>query len=157
MKVPQVWIWGLQINFSEWVNSQIRNPQITRIECNCFIKSTGLGGICLHKFRCLIPIDTFKIEVYLMYNSVLVSGAHKSDSGFFFLSFFKLYSVIDLGGASGKEPACQCRRHKKHNGSLDWEDPLEEGMATHSSILAWRVPCTEEPGGLRSIGLIETT
>ena len=30
---------------------------------------------------------------------------------------------------------------------LGWEDPLEEGMATHSSILAWRIPCTEEPGG----------
>ena len=32
--------------------------------------------------------------------------------------------------------------------SLGWEDPLEEGMATHSSILAWRIPWTEEPGGL---------
>ena len=32
------------------------------------------------------------------------------------------------------------------------EDPLEEGMATHSSILAWRVPWTEEPGGLQSTG-----
>ena len=32
--------------------------------------------------------------------------------------------------------------------SLDQEDPLEEGMATHSSILAWRIPWTEEPGGL---------
>ena len=31
--------------------------------------------------------------------------------------------------------------------SLGWEDPLEEGMATHSSILAWRIPETEEPGG----------
>ena len=31
--------------------------------------------------------------------------------------------------------------------SLDWDDPLEEGMATHSSILAWRIPWTEEPGG----------
>ena len=37
-------------------------------------------------------------------------------------------------------------------GSLVWEDPLEEGMATHSSILAWRIPWTEEPGGLQSIG-----
>ena len=36
--------------------------------------------------------------------------------------------------------------------SLDWEDPLEEGMATHSSILAWRIPWTEEPGGLQSMG-----
>ena len=32
--------------------------------------------------------------------------------------------------------------------SLWWEDPLEEGMATHSSVLAWRLPRTEEPGGL---------
>ena len=32
--------------------------------------------------------------------------------------------------------------------SLSWEDPLEEGMATHSSILAWKIPWTEEPGGL---------
>ena len=35
---------------------------------------------------------------------------------------------------------------------LGWEDPLEEGMATHSSILAWRFPWTEEPGGLQSTG-----
>ena len=37
--------------------------------------------------------------------------------------------------------------------SLGWEDPLEDGMAVHSSILAWRIPWTEEPGGLQSIGL----
>ena len=37
--------------------------------------------------------------------------------------------------------------------SLHWEDLLEEGMATHSSILAWRIPGTEEPGGLQSMGL----
>ena len=37
--------------------------------------------------------------------------------------------------------------------SLVWEDPLEEGMATHSSILAWRIPWTEEPDGLQLIGL----
>ena len=36
---------------------------------------------------------------------------------------------------------------------LGWEDPLEEGMATHSSVLAWRIPWTEEPGGLQSMGL----
>ena len=36
--------------------------------------------------------------------------------------------------------------------SLGWEDPLEEGMATHSSFLAWRIPWTEEPGGLQSMG-----
>ena len=40
--------------------------------------------------------------------------------------------------------------------SLSWEDPLEEGMAAHSSILAWRIPWTEEPGGLQSLGLDTT-
>ena len=37
-------------------------------------------------------------------------------------------------------------------GSLGWEDALEKEMATHSSILAWRIPGTEEPGGLQSMG-----
>ena len=36
--------------------------------------------------------------------------------------------------------------------SLGWEDPLEEGMVTYSSILAWKIPCPEEPGGLQSMG-----
>jgi len=36
--------------------------------------------------------------------------------------------------------------------SLGWEDPLEKGMATHSSILAWRIPWTEDPGGVQSMG-----
>ena len=47
-------------------------------------------------------------------------------------------------GISGKEPACQCRQMQEMwVQSLAWEDPLEEGMATHSSILAWRIPWTE--------------
>ena len=36
--------------------------------------------------------------------------------------------------------------------SLDWEDPLEKGMATYSSILVWRIPWTEKSGGLQSMG-----
>ena len=36
---------------------------------------------------------------------------------------------------------------------MGWEDPLEKGMATHSSILAWRIPWTKEPGRLQSMGL----
>ena len=40
--------------------------------------------------------------------------------------------------------------------SLGWEDHLEKGMATHSSILAWRIPWTEEPGGLQSMGRKES-
>ena len=41
--------------------------------------------------------------------------------------------------------------------SLGWEDPLEKEMATHSSVLPWRIPWTEEPGGLQSIGLQSQT
>ena len=37
--------------------------------------------------------------------------------------------------------------------ALDWEDPLEKEMATHSSLLAWKISCTEQPGGLQSMGL----
>ena len=37
--------------------------------------------------------------------------------------------------------------------SMVWEDPLETGMATHSTLLAWRFPWTEKPGGLQSMGL----
>ena len=36
--------------------------------------------------------------------------------------------------------------------SLGWEDPLEKKMATHSTILAWKIPWTEDPGGLQSMG-----
>ena len=58
------------------------------------------------------------------------------------------------GGISGtsKEPACQWRRCKRLVWSLGQENPLEKGMATHSTILAWRIPWTEEPGRLQFIG-----
>ena len=56
------------------------------------------------------------------------------------------------GGSVVKNPPAMQEMHKTWVQSLGWEDPLEEGMTTHSSILAWRIPRTEEPGGLQSIG-----
>ena len=50
--------------------------------------------------------------------------------------------------ARGKELACPCRRFKRHGFDPWFEDPLEEGMTTYCSILAWRIPWTEEPGGV---------
>ena len=49
-------------------------------------------------------------------------------------------------------PTCagSCRRHRFN--FLGWEDPLEEGMATHSNNLAWEIPRTEEPNGLQFMG-----
>ena len=54
------------------------------------------------------------------------------------------------GSSAGKEFTCNMGDRVQ---SLGWEDPLEKGTATHSSILAWRIPWTEEPGGLQSMGL----
>ena len=55
-----------------------------------------------------------------------------------------------LGGSMVKNlPAMQETQVR----SLSWKDALEYEMATHSSILAWRIPSTEEPGGLQSMGL----
>jgi len=54
------------------------------------------------------------------------------------------------GGSNGKESACNAGDLGSNPGS---EGPLEKGMVTHSSILAWRIPWTEKPGGLQSMGL----
>ena len=50
-----------------------------------------------------------------------------------------------------KNPGADARDIRDTGLSLGWEDPLEKGTATHSRILAWRVPCREEPGRLQSI------
>ena len=55
------------------------------------------------------------------------------------------------GGSDGKQSACNAGDPGLIPGQ---EDALEKGMATHSNILAWRIPCTEDPGGLQSIVLL---
>ena len=66
---------------------------------------------------------------------------------------FSIYYEGFPYGTSGKEPPANAR-DKRDVGSisLSWEDPLEASMATHSRILAWRIPWTEEPTGLQSMG-----
>jgi len=53
--------------------------------------------------------------------------------------------MVPSGGSDGKESACIVG---DLGSILGWEDPLEKGRETHFSILAWRIPWTEEPGGL---------
>ena len=55
-------------------------------------------------------------------------------------------------GSMVKNPPARQEPQKMQVQSLGQEDPLEGSMATHSSILAWRIPWTEEPGGLQSMG-----
>ena len=57
-----------------------------------------------------------------------------------------------LTGSAVKNPPAMQETQETPIWSLGWEDPLEEGMATQSSILPWRLSWTEEPGGLQSIG-----
>ena len=58
---------------------------------------------------------------------------------------YKRVRFPPLGGPSGKEPDCQCRRQEIQVQSLGQGDPLEKGLATHSSILAWRPSSTKKP------------
>ena len=55
------------------------------------------------------------------------------------------------GGSNGKAAACNAGNATQPGWFLGREDPLEKGMATYSSILSWRIPWTEEPGGLPGV------
>ena len=57
----------------------------------------------------------------------------------------QVFLMASSDGSDSKESACNA-------GDLGWEDPLEKEMATHSSILPWKIPWTEQFGGLQSMG-----
>ena len=84
----------------------------------------------------------------LNYNSHVIKCTH-----FKFEEFFDKCVICECWlprWHSGKESTCQLQATWVW--SLGWEDPLEEEIATHSSILVWRIPWTEEPGSLQSMG-----
>ena len=62
-----------------------------------------------------------------------------------------------LDGSAVKNPPAMQETQRTQVQSLGQEDPLEKEMAAHSSILAWKIPWTEEPGRLQSMGLQEST
>ena len=73
--------------------------------------------------------------------------------GWFPLGLTGWISLLSKGGASGKELTCQTGDLRDMGFIPRWERSPEEEMAAHSNILAWKVPWTEEPGGLQSMGL----
>ena len=92
-----------------------------------------------------------KISNWTVYRTILL----------YHLNLLEIVMIIQLlrdkmgfpGGLAGREPACQCRKHKRSQvQSLGEEDPLAKEMATHSSILSWKIPWTEEPGRLQFMG-----
>ena len=70
-----------------------------------------------------------------------------------YIYIFIYLTVLSLEASLGAQVVSLPAMRKTRVQSLGWEDPLEKEMAPHSSILAWKIPWTEEPGGLRSTGL----
>ena len=66
---------------------------------------------------------------------------------------FRIICAGTEGSPWGSDGKASSAMQESRVQSLGQEDPLEQGMATHSSTLAWRIPWTEEPGGLQSMGL----
>ena len=105
-----------------------------------YVFSKKMDVLCpwlLFSFWALIGI-TFNVHISSMHLKALPASTD-------FLGFPVAQTVKNL-------PAMQ----ENWIQTLGWEDPLEEGMVTHSSVLAWRIPWTEDPGRLQSMGLKET-
>ena len=116
-------------------------------------------------------------EIWLWVNTVIfwiLASTCRSMFSYLLFCLFSMFSVdFQFGGTWKANSCCTSSRALKMlgaslvaqtvktqpagwsntAGSTPREDPLEEGMATHSSILAWEIPSTEEPGGLQSTGL----
>jgi len=104
--------------------------------------------------------DSFHIWYYTCFNAILPNHASlplccDPYSQLFYFDYWcvKSFARWFPGGASGKEPVCQCRRCREVGLISRLEDPLEEEMAMHSSIFVWKILWTEEPGRLQSMGL----
>ena len=90
---------------------------------------------CLEKMNIFLPLDK-KLTLMLVFNVKAISTLDNT------------YSPGFPGGSDGKESACNAGDQVR---SLGREDPLEKGMAINSSILAWSIPWTGQPGGLQSM------
>ena len=103
-------------------------------------KTVGLNlSIQKTKIMASSPITSWQIDGETMETETLFWGASKS-------LYFGTSLVAQMVKHLPEVQETQVR-------SLGWEDPLEKEMATHSSILAWKIPWTEEPGRLQSLGL----
>ena len=123
--------------------------------CTTALSITGFVSL----FNLAILIHTIMTVMVFICTSLIIE-----DVGFVFKLFLRVISslmkhifkclALLLGIPSGsavKNTSAMQELPRDVVQSLGWEDPLEEGMATHCSILAWRIPWTEEPGGPQSM------
>ena len=119
----------LQAQILEWVAC---HPQGSSPQCFSLLHSQG-GSLQL------TPPGKPNIGVYMSFSIMVFSGYMPSRGIVGSYDSFRSFS----GGASGKEPTCQCRRWGDVSSIPGLGRSLEKGMATHSSILAWRIPWKE--------------
>ena len=96
-----------------------------------------------------LPRESYGWRSLLGYISPWVAKSQTRLSDFTFITLSVVWS--SQVALVVKKPSANAEDMEMWVWSLGWEDPLEEGVATHCNILAWRIPWTEEPGGLRSI------
>ena len=129
--------WGVHFQRAAQLNAVMMYSTSGEIQCGwgqgCLLETDSGWEVSLQKF-CLTKNLKQILKTrgsYLMYQSWWQAAFVSNKLGF-------------PGGLQIQDTWVQ---------SLGQEDPLEEGMATHSTVFAWRIPWTEEPGGLQSIGL----
>ena len=114
----------------------------------------GLNVYVLHWQVDSLPLSPqgklllFKKYYFSPHWSSYKTHCQTADISFLISSNFRASQVVLVV----KNPPASAGRWKRQFWSLGWEGLLDQGMATHSSIYAWRIPWTEEPSGLRSIG-----
>ena len=120
------------VNLWVWLLSLVECLRLIQVAaCNSFFHAARFSIVCVYVFICVCVHKTY-VCVYM-----------------YIIGSFS-------GGTVVKNPAANARAEGVWVQSLGQEDPLEEETATHSSILAWRIPWTEEPGGLQSTELQES-
>ena len=106
---------------------------------------------------CFVFVFSFFLDLFLHSFPVAYWAIYQPGELIFqcpiFLPFHTMYTYNWWASLVAQRLKCLPAMWETWVRSLGWEDPLEKEMATHSSILAWKIPWTEEPGGLQSMGL----
>ena len=148
-------IYSVHVTSPQKQNIQLLTPWISFVRFWTLYQRTHTGStfLCLVPQPCLCDLFT---TVYDYSSLILIAGSISVyEYSTVYLNFILLWGfgqfilIIIQIALLKRLPAMQ----ETWVRSLGWEDPLEKEMATHSSILAWRIPWMEEPGGLQSTGL----